>query len=148
MTRAPAAASARAVARPMPRDAPVTSAVLPRRSVMVVLLSGSVEVDGGRVRDLRGGLAAIDVDDLAGDERRSCRGDEHDGVGDLLRLPCALQRNARDHAGLAVGPARARGPRTPRLRAPPTWSGLRLRACWRCRARRPARRAGPWSTTD
>src|SRR6266436_1219059 len=40
MTRAPAAASARAVARPMPREAPVTSAVLLMRSVMAVLRSG------------------------------------------------------------------------------------------------------------
>ena len=35
MTRAPAAASASAVARPMPRDAPVTSAVLLARLAMM-----------------------------------------------------------------------------------------------------------------
>ena len=40
LTRDPAAASARAVARPMPRDAPVTSAVLLIRSVMAVLPLG------------------------------------------------------------------------------------------------------------
>src|SRR5258705_4039451 len=40
MMRAPAAASARAVARPIPRDAPVTSAVLLVRVSIVHLLSG------------------------------------------------------------------------------------------------------------
>src|ERR1700722_9846274 len=38
MTRAPAAASATAVARPMPRGAPVTKAILLARLVMAVLL--------------------------------------------------------------------------------------------------------------
>jgi hypothetical protein len=36
MTRAPAEASATAVARPMPREAPVTSAILLARLVMMV----------------------------------------------------------------------------------------------------------------
>src|ERR1700694_1885698 len=103
MTRAPAAASARAVARPMPRDAPVTSAVLLMRSVMAVVQFGCEEVDGGSLQDLRGGLAAIDADDLAGDERRLAGGGEHNGVGDLFRPARAFERHAGDKAGFPVG---------------------------------------------
>src|ERR1700729_3536725 len=100
MTRAPAAASARAVARPMPRDAPVTSAVLLSRSVMVVLLC-----ELRLVWNSRSGLAAIDVDDLTGNEGRLGRAGEHDDVGDFFGPAGAFQRNARQHACLPVGAA-------------------------------------------
>src|ERR1700722_7201926 len=53
----------------------------------------------------RGGLAAVDGDDLAGDERRLAGSREHDGVGDLFRPASALQRYAGDEASLAVGSA-------------------------------------------
>src|SRR6202158_6556718 len=99
MTRAPAGASARAVARPMPRDAPVTNAVLLMRSVMVVLLSGTRIV----WMNLRSGLATIHIDDLTGDERRLAGGCEHDGVGDLFGSSRAFQRHAGNKARLPVG---------------------------------------------
>src|SRR5579871_5511952 len=101
MTRAPAEASARAVARPMPREAPVTRAVLLMRSVMVVLLFGRGVIGS----DSGGGPAAVDVDDLAGDERGLRGGGKDDGVRDLLGLSGALERDAREHAGLAVDAA-------------------------------------------
>src|ERR1700731_99089 len=47
-TWAPAAASASALARPMPRDAPVTRAVLPVRLTMIIFL---VVAAAGRSRD-------------------------------------------------------------------------------------------------
>src|SRR5438445_8398321 len=101
MTRAPAAASARAVARPMPRDAPVTSAVLLMRSVMAVLLLGMSKL----FEELRSGLAAVDGDDLTADERRPVGGGEHDGIGDLFRPARAFQRHACNEPGLPVGVA-------------------------------------------
>src|ERR1700676_270601 len=45
----------------------------------------------GRERS-RGGFAAVDPDDLAGDEGRFVRSEEHDSVGDLFRLRTAFKR--------------------------------------------------------
>src|SRR5260370_34520997 len=45
--------------------------------------------------------AAVDGDDLCGDERRSVRRRELDGVGDFLRPAHTIERNAGDQAGLA-----------------------------------------------
>src|SRR5690242_9733897 len=79
-TRAPARASARAVLRPMPLPAPVTSARWPVRSIIV--------------RSSRHQAAAVDVDDLAGDVRAVLREQEEDQVGDVPRLADAVQRIA------------------------------------------------------
>src|SRR6266851_2644557 len=143
MTRAPLAASARAVARPMPREAPVTSAVLLMRSVMIVLRSGMRNVwKIYEAVSLRSSLAAVDVDDLAGDERRPARGDEHDRVGDLFGPAGALQRHACHQAGFPVGVAgeaiEHRGldrPRRHRIDTDAERGGFQ-------------RRPGPWSTTN
>src|SRR5882672_770335 len=50
---------------------------------------------------LRSCPAAVDGDDLSGDERRPVRRRELDGVGDFLRPAHTLERNAGDQAGLA-----------------------------------------------
>jgi hypothetical protein len=52
-----------------------------------------------------GGLAAVDVKDLAGQKTGFARCQECDGVGDLLGSPDALQRHALSHRGLSIGAA-------------------------------------------
>jgi NAD(P)-dependent dehydrogenase (short-subunit alcohol dehydrogenase family) len=54
---------------------------------------------------LRGGLATIDIDDLAGDERRPVRGHKQDRVGDLFRPAGTIKRDPGDKACLPVGTA-------------------------------------------
>src|SRR6516225_8438168 len=80
----------------MPREAPVTRAVLATRSFIMILLRFTVGMSSG------GGLAAVHADDLARDERGlgGCR--EQDGVRKLLGASGALHRNARNHAGFSV----------------------------------------------
>jgi hypothetical protein len=51
-------------------------------------------------------FAAIDVDDLASDERDFYGGCEYDAVGDLFRPADAFKRHAGDQLGLPVGIAR------------------------------------------
>ncbi len=50
-----------------------------------------------------GGLAAIDVEDMAGDERSLVRGDEDDRVGEFLREAEAAHRNTVIRAVLFSG---------------------------------------------
>src|SRR4029077_16758453 len=109
MTRAPAAASARAVARPMPRDAPVTRAVLLARLVMMAFSIRWCRrcVGAGRVppvpplRSVRG-HAAVDVENFAGDPLGSVRTDEDDAVGDFLGEAETIERNLLLQGGLVL----------------------------------------------
>src|SRR4029077_20814086 len=99
MTRAPAAASASAVARPMPRDAPVTRAVLLARLAMMEFSMRWFRrcVGAGRTppapafASIRG-HAAVDVEDSAGDPLGSVRTDEDDPVGDFLGEAETIER--------------------------------------------------------
>src|SRR6267378_7985576 len=68
------------------------------------ILSGcgaQADLRNGRSRQLRawtgsvGGMTAVDVEDMAGDEPGLVRRDEHDAVGDLLRAAESTQRNLR-----------------------------------------------------
>src|SRR6478672_10355658 len=109
MTRAPAAASASAVARPMPRDAPVTRAVLLARLAMMAFsmrwfrrcVGARKNSSGTRIASVRG-HAAVDVEDFAGDPLGSVRTDEDDAVGDFLGEAETIERNLLVQGGLVL----------------------------------------------
>src|SRR4029077_8612308 len=106
MTRAPAAASASAVARPIPRDAPVTRAVLLARVAMMAFSmrwigNGAWDSSGARTGSVRG-HAAVDVEDLAGNPFGSIRTDEDDTVGDFLGEAETIERNLFPQGGLVL----------------------------------------------
>src|SRR5258708_5043782 len=69
------------------------------RSYLRALLTGF------RVWNLRSCFAAVDADDLAGDERRLAGSDEHDGICDLRGGAHTLERYSRDQSGLSLGGA-------------------------------------------
>jgi hypothetical protein len=54
-------------------------------------------------RASRSNLAAIDSDDLTGEEVHLIGGQKHDGLSDLFRLSSAFGGHAGDQAGFAVG---------------------------------------------
>src|SRR5438034_8099959 len=60
-------------------------------------------------RDQLMSFAAIDVEDVAGNERRLVRCDEDDRVGELLREAEATHRNSRDESRLVLRSAREAG---------------------------------------
>src|SRR6185369_5610127 len=94
MTRAPAAASASAVARPMPRDAPVTRAVLLARLAMMVFSMRWYRRRWCRTMPASvRGHAAVNVEDLAGNPLGCVRTDENDAVGDFLGEAETIERN-------------------------------------------------------
>src|SRR5882672_7801009 len=98
MTSAPSRASSSATARPIPDVAPVTSARCPSRVFSLIM----------GICPLRsvGGVAAVDVEDVAGDEGGVARRDEDDRVGELLREAEAGHRNFGDQVGLVLRRAR------------------------------------------
>src|SRR5580693_6357045 len=55
------------------------------------------------------GFTAVDVEDMAGDERSFVRGDEDDGAGKLLREAEATHRNSRHKSRLVLRRARKAG---------------------------------------
>src|SRR5690606_18478442 len=125
-TVAPAAASSRAMARPMPREAPVTRAILPASTGSDMSASQSFQrfFQGRRISDVEGVDFAVDALDQS---RQDLAGPAFDDVGDAVllhglyglhpadRVPClAHQRIAggirvrRPGAGARVGPGGGR----------------------------------------
>src|SRR5712671_609944 len=78
------------------------------------ILSGcgaQADLRNGRSRQLRawtgsvGGMTAVDVENVAGDEPGFVRRDEHDAVGDLLGEAEPAQRNLRRQRRLVLSRA-------------------------------------------
>src|SRR4030088_710200 len=69
-----------------------------------MVLIGSIPFAGSA-----SGLAAVDVEDVAGDERSFVRRDEDDRVGKLLREAEATHRNTRHQSRLVLRRAREAG---------------------------------------
>src|SRR3984957_16765304 len=114
-TCAPSFARARALARPIPREAPVTRAVFPESLFMIEIswkgaadVQATVSSDKNRetCRTKRAGsvsaVSAIDVQDMARDKSGFVRRNEHDAVGDFLRETETAQRNLRRQGRLVL----------------------------------------------
>src|SRR6201991_1839382 len=123
-TVAPSLAKANAVARPMPVRAPVMR--ITGAPIVIVLLNLVVDLKrADNLPELHAGLgsvgavAAVDVEDVTGDEPAFVRAEEYDAVGDLLGEDESTERNlghqrrlvlrrageARQHAGVrGAGP--------------------------------------------
>src|SRR6185437_16641285 len=82
-TRAPSSRKARAIAWPMPRPAPVTMARLPV-SLPAILRTSHPSIPDRPQADLARATPTIDDQCRAGYETGEWRGEQHDGVGDIL----------------------------------------------------------------
>src|ERR1700679_2059640 len=98
MTWAPALARARTVARPMPRDPPVTSSVLLLRSNMMFSVISTEVIE---LVCSAGALAAVDTQYVAGQVGSALGGRDDDGGRDFLRPADALLRGGRAQIGFA-----------------------------------------------
>src|SRR5260221_14417242 len=70
--------------------------------------TGAASSAGASLRTRTGsvrGVTAVDVEDVAGDERGFVRGDEDDAFGNLLRAAETTQRDFRLQSRLVVGRA-------------------------------------------
>src|SRR5712664_4155912 len=109
MTCAPAFASASALARPMPREAPVTRAVFPERMLMMdpqrKVARRAPYRSGLAPKPSADSLAAVDGDDLAGHERGRGGSDKDDRTGNFVGLAHPTQRNGRHQRRLVLGVA-------------------------------------------
>src|SRR4029079_9257441 len=63
----------------------------------------------GKLRTGSVALAAIDVEDMPGDEGSFIRRDKDDGIGDLLRQAEAIHRNSRHESRLVLRRVRKTG---------------------------------------
>src|ERR1700761_5297763 len=88
-TRAPSAAGLLAIPAPMPREPPVTSAVLPSNFLDIANILFWVWEGCRPPSKLR---TAVDAKRVAGDPARLRRGEEGHGVADVIGLRDALER--------------------------------------------------------
>src|SRR5580704_4881303 len=105
MTRAPAAPSARAVARPMPREAPVTRAVLLARFVMALaLILGDAPASSS---GMKVGRACLENQDFVGSSHTSKAWIAVHGAAPPALFRCRRRGRQPDQCRRTAAPYRA-----------------------------------------